>query len=596
MENTSPVAQPASSVQPSDPAALSKSATARKGELLIHDIILIGIMAILAACGLIYEYLLSHYAGRILGAVETAIYAMIGIMIVSMGLGAFAARIFKSPFTAFAWLEGIIALLGMTTILVIATLIAITGTLPQNLSEIFNLPPGTVLDGQILENIRQSAKLTPYFAGFVLGFLIGMEIPLIARVRQQVYGTFLENNAGTIYGADYIGAGVGAAVWVSFMLSMEIIHAAMLTALLNVVAGWVFLWRYYHKIRFAKALIAFQGFLLLVVLVIHQYGTHWMTQLTNVLYKDDVVYSAQSNYQHIAITERTIGVDDGINLDLYLNGRLQFSSTDEHVYHSMLVYPAMAASNRHDKVLIIGGGDGLALRDVLSWNPETVTLIDLDSDLMALFTAKSAANNIDLDDDINQRLVRLNQNAFADSRVTVINGDAFIEIDPLIANNQKFDTIIIDLPDPSHPDLNKLYSDFFYSKIARLLNGDGAMIVQSTSPYHAKQAFISIGKTVEAAGFKNVEQMRQNVPSFGEWGWTIATKTGKKPSTRIKELNNWPVEHPWLSPELINASFVFPANFYNEINDIKINHLGSSVLFHYHHQAWQQDLGLYFKN
>lgn len=345
MENTTPVAQ--------NTASDANPTKARRGELLIHDIILIGIMSVLAACGLIYEYLLSHYAGRILGAVETAIYAMIGIMIVSMGLGAFAARVFKSPFTAFAWLEGIIALLGMTTILIIASLIAITGTLPQNLSAIFNLPQGTVLDGQILDNIRQSAEFTPYLAGFVLGFLIGMEIPLIARVRQQVYGTFLENNAGTIYGADYIGAGVGAAVWVSFMLSMDIIHAAMLTALLNVVAGWVFLWRYFDKINYAKALILFQGFLLLVVVIINQNGIHWMQQLTNVLYKDQVVYSAQSNYQHIAITERTIGANDNINLDLYLNGRLQFSSADEHIYHSMLVYPAMAAANRHDSVLIL---------------------------------------------------------------------------------------------------------------------------------------------------------------------------------------------------------------------------------------------------
>ena len=567
------------------------NSTPSRRELLVHDIILIGIMAVLAACGLIYEYLLSHYAGRILGAVETAIYAMIGIMIVSMGLGAFAARVFKSPFTAFAWLEGIIALLGMTTILVIATLIALVGTLPQTLSAIFNLPPDTMLDGQILENLRKSAEFTPYLAGFILGFLIGMEIPLIARVRQQVYGKFLENNAGTIYGADYLGAGVGAAIWVSFMLSMDIIYAAMLTALLNVVAGWIFLWRYFERIKYAKALIVFQGFLLVVVAIVNLFGSHWMQQLTNVLYKDQVVYSAQSNYQHIAITERSLGAVDKINLDLYLNGRLQFSSADEHIYHSMLVYPAMAASNRHNDILIIGGGDGLALRDVLSWNPQNVTLIDLDSDLVKLFSGQGDTSN-----NITQRLTELNNNAFSDPRVNLIQGDAFIEIDPLLAQGKKFDTIIIDLPDPSHPDLNKLYSDFFYSKVARLLQGDGAMIVQSTSPYHARNAFISIGKTVKAAGLKNVEQMRQNVPSFGEWGWTIATKAGKKSSERIKELTDWPVKHPWLSPELIAASFVFPANYYNNINEIKINYLGSSVLFHYHHRAWQQDQGLYFKN
>lgn len=567
----------------------SGDASGSRLELLIHDVILIGIMAVLAACGLIYEYLLSHYAGRILGAVETAIYAMIGIMIVSMGLGAFAARIFKSPFTAFAWLEGIIALLGMSIILIIAILIAIVSTLPQILGNIFNLPADVVLDGQLLEKLRQGVLFSPYIAGFVLGFLIGMEIPLIARVRQTVYGTFLENNAGTIYGADYIGAGIGAAIWVSFMLSMEIIHAAMLTASLNIIAGWIFLWRYFHRIKQAKALIGFQVFLVFIVFIIHHHGNQWMQQLTNVLYKDRVVYASQSNYQHIAITQRNIGAPDGINLDLYLNGRLQFSSADEHIYHSMLVYPALAAANRQQQILIIGGGDGLALRNVLRWDPEQVTLIDLDGQLIDLFSGQA-----EVDPHLSQQLTELNQQAFADPRVQVIIGDAFIEIDSLLKQGKLYDSIIIDLPDPSHPDLNKLYSDFFYRKVARLLHGDGSMMVQSTSPYHAKNAFISIGKTVEAAGFAHVEQLRQNVPSFGEWGWTLAVKTGQKPSQRIKNLIEWPLPDPWLNRELILASFIFPNHYYHDKSMIKINYLGSSVLFHYHHQAWQQDQGLYF--
>jgi spermidine synthase len=568
--------------------------TPGKGQLLLHDVILIGIMAVLAGCGLIYEYLLSHYAGRVLGAVETAIYAMIGIMIVSMGIGAFAARWFKCAFTAFAWLESVIALLGMTTVLLIAGLIALIGTLPQTLTDIFNLPPGTVLNGALLINLKEAANFSPYVAGFVLGALIGMEIPLIARVRQQVYGKFLENNAGTIYGADYIGAGIGAAIWVMFMLSMSITQAAILTALFNLIAGLIFLWRYFDKVRWAKTLLVFHLLLIGVLVLLANKGQDWMEQFTNVLYKDQVVLSTQSNYQHIAITERHIAVDRQPVTDLYLNGRLQFSSADEHIYHSMLVYPAMAASARHDNILIIGGGDGLALRDVLKWQPKAVTLIDLDQRLIELFSADSQLKD-DNEKRINQRLLALNNNAFSDPRVKVIYGDAFIEIEPLIRDSAKFDTIIIDLPDPSHPDLNKLYSDYFYTKVGRLLQGDGAMVIQSTSPYHAKNAFMSIGKTVKVSGFKRVEQYRQNVPSFGEWGWTIATKMGQSPSQRIKALTNLPHHDQWISTDLMLAAFAFPANFYRDINNIKVNYLGSSVLFQYHHRAWQKDEGLYFK-
>ena len=208
----------------------STPSSAQKKQLRLHDITLIGIMGVLAMCGLIYEYLLSHYAARVLGAVESTIFAMIGIMIVAMGIGAYSARWFKAPFTAFAWLEAIIAFIGMTMILVIAGLIALSEGLPYILSQVFNLPPDFILDGDILQTLQTLAATTPYIAGFLLGAFIGMEIPLIARARQSLYETHLENNIGTIYGADYIGAGIGAAIWVLFLLSMEITTAALITA------------------------------------------------------------------------------------------------------------------------------------------------------------------------------------------------------------------------------------------------------------------------------------------------------------------------------------------------------------------------------
>ncbi|WP_370693524.1 polyamine aminopropyltransferase [Pseudoalteromonas sp. 1_MG-2023] len=548
-------------------------------------------MAVLAGCGLIYEYLLSHYAGRVLGSVESAIYAMIGTMIVAMGIGAFLARWFKDAFTAFAWLEGIIALVGMGCILAIASVIAVSYSLPYIFSQIFNLPADTVLNGYVFQKLQEWSRFLPYVFGLLLGLLIGMEIPLIARIRQQVYGRFLENNAGTIYGADYIGAGIGAAIWVSIMLAMPIMQAAAWTALFNIVAGLAFLWRYHSHVRFAKLLLVCHLALLVLFGFILVLGSSWMKDLSNVLYKDKVIYSEATKYQHLVLTERLSRNQPEPITDLYLNGRLQFSSIDEQIYHSMLVYPALLASNRHDDVLIVGGGDGLAMRDVFKWPVKEVTLIDLDGQLLNLFGHKS--DEFQAPVEIVKRLTKLNANAMSDPRANVIVGDAFIEVERLLDQGKRFDTIIIDLPDPNHPDLNKMYSDYFYNHIRQLLAPDGAMAVQSTSPYHAKKAFLSIGKTVKAAGFKHVEQYQQNIPSFGQWGWTIATTRGQSASARINDVVNLSVDSRWASKEYLLAAFVFPNYYFEQINNIEVNRLGSGALYDYYRSAWQEESELY---
>ncbi|MCK8136212.1 polyamine aminopropyltransferase [Pseudoalteromonas sp. 2CM28B] len=569
----------------------STTTSPSKSRLLGHDILLITVMAVLAGCGLIYEYLLSHYAGRVLGSVESAIYAMIGTMIVAMGLGAFLARWFKDAFTAFAWLESIIALVGMGCILAIAGVIAVSYSLPHLFSSIFNLPPDVVLNGCVFQKLQEWSRFLPYVFGLVLGLFIGMEIPLIARIRQHVYGRFLENNAGTIYGADYIGAGIGAAIWVSIMLAMPIMQAAAWTALFNILAGLVFLWRYHAHVRFAKALLICHIVLLALFGFILVMGSSWMNSLSNVLYKDKVIYSQATKYQHVVLTERLSKNQPAPITDLYLNGRLQFSSIDEQIYHSMLVYPAMLASNRHDSVLIIGGGDGLALRDVLKWPVNDVTLIDLDAQLLNLFGHKDG--DFTAPESISKRLLALNKQSMLDPRANIIVGDAFLEVERLLDQGKQFDTILIDLPDPNHPDLNKMYSDYFYNHVRQLLASDGAMAVQSTSPYHAKKAFLSIAKTVKAAGFDYVEQYQQNIPSFGQWGWTIATKMGQPASGRIKNISAMPVPSRWVSKEYLLASFVFPNQYFEQVKSIEVNRLGSGQLYDYYRNAWQIESELY---
>lgn len=561
----------------------------QKRSLLLQDVLLISTMAVLAACGLIYEYLLSHYAGRVIGMMEMAIYAMIGIMIVSMGMGSFAAKLIKHPFTAFAWLELFIGILGAASILIIAWIMAISHTLPKVIIEIFGLPEGVMPSGDLFLFMQKIAKQFPYWVGALLGFLIGMEIPLIARVREAVYQKHLEHNAGTIYGADYVGAGVGAALWIVILIGMENTQAAGLTAAANLVAGLIFLTRYRHRIGAAWILYGLHFLFFALVIVVIQYGDQWTTRMSNLMYQDEVVYSKNTRFQHITLTERSVQNREPV-LNLYLNGRLQFSSNDEQVYHSMLVYPAMAAAARQEKVLIIGGGDGLGLRNVLRWNPETVDLVDLDEDLVKLFKDGSGSSEV-----LDNKLRALNENALNDPKVNLIYADAFIAVDDLLEHNRSYDVIIVDLPDPNHPDLNKLYSDYFYNKLKHLLMGDGVLAVQSTSPFHAKKAFLAIGKTLESVGFSDVEQYHQNVPSFGEWGWSIATKAGASALERLTAYETFPVSDPWVTPALIRGSFAFPKDFFYEKQDVNVNRLGSNQLYQYHFNAWRRDQGLFFE-
>ncbi|AWB66791.1 spermidine synthase [Saccharobesus litoralis] len=558
-------------------------------QLFIRDSLLILVMAMLAGCGLVYEYLLSQYAGRVLGAFESAVYTMIGLMIVSMGLGAFAARKVKDAYKGFVYLEIVIAILGAGSVLAIAGLIGWTYTLPQVLADTFGIPPDALPRGGWFGAIHKAALQLPYIAGVLLGLFIGMEIPLIARVREQMYGEHLTHNAGTIYGADYIGAGIGAAIWISLLMSMEISQAAAWTASINVLAGFLFLVLYWQKLVWRKLLVVIHLGLAVMVCVIGLNGQSWLASFTDALYKDQVVFQQQTQYQQIVFTERQLGPEINPVHQFYLNGRLQFSSQDEYIYHEMLVHPVMALSARQDNILIIGGGDGLALREVLKWQPKQVTLVDLDPQLTHVFQQP----NDKLPQRLAQQVTQLTQNSLNDPRVSVINHDAFLMVDELLQQQKSFDSIIVDLPDPNHPDLNKLYSRHFYLRLNQLLAADGGLVVQSTSPYHAKHAFLAIGKTLRASEFQHVEQYHQNVPSFGEWGWTLAHKL-VAPQQNLKN-TQLPISTKWLTPSLLQASFAFPSGYFDVLNDIQVNDLGSHVLYQYHYQAWRQQLGTVFQ-
>ena len=554
-----------------------------------NDVVIMLVTGVLAGCGLVYEYLLAHTAGRVLGAVEAVIFTMIGIMIVSMGIGSFLARAVLRPFAGFAWLEVTLAGLGGLSVLMLGGIAALAVVLPRTIAETFGMPPDLVPRGGLFTVLSGLADVTPYVLGAFVGVLVGMEIPLLARVRQEFHRRHLVHNTGTIYGADYIGAGLGAALWVAFMLAMEPARAAVLTACANLAMGILFVTLYRHWIRRVWLVLALHVVIGAVLLVAGIRGGDWAKAMEQLLFQDRVIYSTNTGHQRLTVTERTTDPNKPPIYTFFINGRTQFASNDEHIYHAMLTYPALAASARHDRVLVIGGGDGLGVRDILRWRPKEVVVLDLDPELVAFFSEPMVRGGRV----INRPLLELNRFAFRDPRVTTIFGDAFLTVDELLRGERVFDSIIVDLPDPSHPDLGRLYSVRFYAKLKHLLAGDGAIAIQSTSPYHAREAFLSIGKTVAHAGFANVEQYHQNVPSFGEWGWTIATRHGASARRRLAALDALAIDDGWTTKEVLLGAFAFPRGTFDGLDDIEVNRLGNAAVYRYYQRSWEREQGFY---
>ena len=474
-----------------------------------------------------------------------------------------------------------IAFIGSISIVLIAWIIALSNEFPSILAENYGLPVDLIPVGGGIKTFKQFAKIFPFMVGFVLGALVGMEIPLIARIREEVYAVRLKHNTGTVYGADYLGAGVGAAIFIIFLLATPPAKAALWVSSVNLIVGFLFLIVRWRKIS-NNIMLAILHMVLAVFLFLFMQNISSIHQsLEDTLYTDEVVFSQNTDFQHIILTKRQIGNAAPIHT-LYLNGRSQFCSCDEALYHAMLVAPPILASARHQNILLIGGGDGLAVRDILKWQPQHIDVLELDQRMVALFS-----HPIKVDGQvINETLLELNEYSFSDARVNVIIGDAFNSVNQLITQGKNYDVIIVDLPDPSHPDLNKLYSKQFYTKLKLLLAGDGAIAIQSPSPYHAKDAFLTVGLTLRAAGFSFVERYHTNIPTFGEWGWSIATLHGQHASSRIESNSDVIPKEILISQDFILASFKFTNGILESEKRLNYNSIDNNLMYILHGKSW----------
>lgn len=323
---------------------------------------------------------------------------------------------------------------------------------------------------------------------------------------------------------------------------------------MNLTAALLIILKYGKRIKGASAcrLMAIAVLMLMISGMI--FSENIASFVEGGLYRDTVILSEQTKYQKIVMTKHR---DD---LRLYIDGNVQFSSKDEYRYHEALVHIPMSKAAERDRVLVLGGGDGLAARELLKYENTQVVLVDLDEGMTGLCSEHPG-------------IVELNQGSLTSERVKIINQDAYRFLE---TNKELFDVILVDLPDPNNESLNKLYSNIFYRLCKNSLKEDGVMVVQSTSPYYAAKAFWCIHDTLESEGFY-VKPYHLQVPAFGDWGFNLASRRELDDSFHLQ------VETRYLTEENISAMFAFGKDEVAE--NVEINRLSKPKLMQYYNEA-----------
>ncbi len=565
--------------------AVVRSSEARPAKPNIYSALLALTMLATGASGLVAEYILATVSSYVLGGTIEQFSLIIATMLAMMGL----ASVLQSKISSDHLIEKFVTIEVLLTACVATAPIAIYAT--------YGLAP------QWFSVVQM---------GYVIciGFLIGLEIPIIARVNES-YASALKVNLAWIFGADYIGAFVGALVWVKFLLPhLPLVQISFIMAGINLLVAMVtyglFLQRGIVKPRLwlAAAVCVVTGFLIFGYSSVNA----WTIRLEQRLYEDPVAFTATTKYQHLVLTHDR-AVDNYI---LYINGSTQFSSIDEEIYHESLVHPVMHLAPNHARVLILGGGDGMALREVRKYDTVSqIVLVDIDPEMVRLFSEEP-------------ELTALNGNAYKDARISTVipagitdTGKRWValptgktdsqgqpvkvevaEVDVFTVDAGKFldnckdpfDVVIVDLPDPDSVELCRLYSKEFYMRLAQRIAPEGMVAIQATSPYHAKEAFLCIKRTLGAAGWETLPY-HDNVPSFGDWGWLLAWRPGTSEAeirARIEALERWEIETSYLTPERLRADLVFGKGGLRSTHGDTINTLMRPALLDiYLHESWK---------
>ena len=397
-----------------------------------------------------------------------------------------------------------------------------------------------------------------YILIILIGIFVGLEIPILTRIIENNESN-VRKNLANIFTFDYIGGLIGSIAFPILLFpKLGFITTAFLVGSINIITAVIIVFKYNKFIENNKITKIISIIILTIMLAFLFTGSMLTEKIEKGLYRDDVILSQQTPYQKIVMTKHK---DD---LRLFLDGNLQFSSIDEYRYHEALVHITMAYAKKHDRVLILGGGDGLAARELLKYEDvKEIVLVDIDKDMTDLCTT-------------DKQIAKLNNNSLKNEKVQVINEDGYMFVQE---NKNKFDVIIIDFPDPNNESLNKLYTNVFYNYIKANLNEDGVMVCQSTSPYYAKKSFWCINKTIKSQ-FETVIPYHLQVPTFGEWGFNLAFN-GENERAKLQ------VETQYLNEDNIDSMFNFGKDEMLDINSIEENDMFKPTLITYYNEEVQ---------
>ena len=513
-----------------------KAKTPQEKRARIQSFTLLYAALIAGLCSIIYELLIATTASYFLGDSVRYFSLTIGLYMASMGAGSFVSKYIDDDLLPrFIQMELWLGLIGGLSIPVLYFAYAYFDA------------------------------LIPFYVLFTItiGFLIGLEIPFLTRLMQDYHQ--LKFNIAHILSFDYLGALIATVSFPFLLLPFfGVYQSSLIFGLVNMSIGFVVLWVFADVIgKDTKKLKLITIITTTVLAGMIVYASKVLEHWDQRLYRDRIIESQQSPYQKLVLTKHK---DD---IRLYLDGNLQFSSVDEHRYHESLIHVPLSLHGQPvRRVLLLGAGDGLAVRELLKYPKiEEIILVDLDPQVIQLARH-------------NHYLTALNQNSLDSPKVKIVVSDAYTYIKE---NNQAFDFIVSDLPDPNHQALARLYSQQFYRLLRSRLAENGVFVTQATSPYFATKAFWSIEKTIRASGFGHVYPYHTHVPSFGDWGFVMAS---------AQEME---IEQPHILPSLdANTAFLnrelFPRLFIFEkdlrVADIKVNRLDKPVLLTYYLEGW----------
>jgi len=490
------------------------------------EIWLLATTLVVAAAGLIYELIAATISSYLLGDSVRQFSFVIGVFLASMGVGAWTSRFVVDAVAGFVRAQVGLGLIGGSAAAMVFFAYATV--------EVVALPL--------------------YAALVAVGVLSGMEIPLLARILKEIGAArFRFEN---VLSVDYLGALVASLAFpVLIVPHLSLIAAGAAFGLLNLAVAGGTLWLFRDRLGWEDR-AAWAGAVAVIGALLIGSGPV-QGALDARLYEDEIVLSQRSDYQQITVTT----FRDRVRL--FLDGAVQFDTADEARYHEFLVHPAMAAAPRRARVVVLGGGDGMAVREVLRWDPEAVVLVDLDPAVVSLFR--------DRDD-----LAALNDFALRDPRVEVVHADAFVWAG---AGEDAFDVAVLDLPDPRNVSLSRLYTVEFYRLLAGRMSAQGVVVTQAGSPVFAPDAFWMVERTLgsvwDAVGY------RSYVPSFGMWGFAMGVPAGMRIA-----VDDLPEGLEVLTPEAWEAARVFDAA--TGPRDGPVNRLSDHALVRAYEAGWAE--------